>query len=363
VPLLFDITEKLTKGWAKVLGKLGLAGERELNIFAYKGFGRPDYFFLSGRVLRNSDILRKETDRFWHNMVNNFRRFNSREVAGAELEIEFQNLSFKTVSDPEGYFLIEQTLDPPIAELQKDDLWYKADAYIRRAPGRENLEIYEQLHIMIPSPNAAFGVISDIDDTILKTDVTSLFKLRTLYLTLIKNAGSRKAFQQVSAFYRALQAGLKDGIEHPFFYVSNSPWNLYDLLAEFLDLNELPKGPILLRDFGLPYQDRPAEYRGHKYEQIVRLMKIYPDLPFVLVGDSGEKDVDVYLSIAVAHPGRVKAIYIRDVLHLRRAERVKNLIGRQTDIPVLLVRQYEEAALHAASLDLIDMERFNRFNR
>lgn len=324
----------------------------------YRGYGRPDRIHLIGRVLRDKTIIRQENDTFWRNFVNNFKRFNSREINDAVLKIQIADHQFFSLTDQEGYFRLEAALHPPL-QLPSDPVlsWLTAQIKVLSIPGKE-VNVYQEGQILIPH-HADFGVISDIDDTVLKTDVTSLLKLRTLYLTLLKNAGTRIAFRQVSAFFRALCLGPQNTSNNPFFYVSNSPWNLYDLLDEFLELNELPSGPILLRDFGLPYQEFPADYRGHKYEQIATILRTYDEWPFVLVGDSGEKDTDIYLSIAREFPERICAIFIRDVLSIRRAQRVRSLIQQASGTPVFLVRNYGEAAEHAAELGLLDQGTFD----
>lgn len=329
-----------------------------VGVAAYRGFGRRDYVYLSGRVLRDKAIGRQDHDSSFRNLVNNLKRFNSKEIGGAELTITLDEHQFAVTTDSEGYFVIDNPLSPPLPSLDGADNWRPINIKVNSIPG-EDVDVNVYAEVMIPE-TPPFGLISDIDDTILKTDVTSLLKLRTLYLTLLKNAGSRLAFRQVSAFYRALHKGLSGTEVNPCFYVSNSPWNLYDLLDEFIALNDFPRGPILLRDFGLPYRDVPGEYRGHKYEQVKRILSVYPSTSFILIGDSGEKDTDIYLSIAQHFPNRIKAIYIRDVLHLKNARRVAALIERAQGVPVKMVRTYEDAARHAADLGLLDMESFQK---
>src|SRR5690606_8381108 len=97
---------------------------------------------------------------------------------------------------------------------------------------------------IIPPENARFGIISDIDDTVVRTDVANL--LRMLRLVLLTNAHTRLPFPGVAAFYRALHAGDGGPFTNPVFYVSSSPWNFYDLLTEILDVHDIPAGPLYL---------------------------------------------------------------------------------------------------------------------
>lgn len=339
-------------GWDRLVDRLGWARNKPVMLANYRGFGRNDYLFLTGRVLRDLAISHREADGTLRNLANNFKRFNSREIPGAKVRVEWADHRFDLVTDREGYFRLERHFTETV-ELPDNELWQRAKVTVTEVPGDSDLTHHAYLDVLLPPDDAEFGVISDIDDTILKTDVTSRFKLRLLAHTLFKNAASRRGFAEVAEFFTALQRGPDNVGHNPIFYVSNSPWNLYDLLADFLDINDLPKGPILLRDFGLPYRDRPVDYQGHKMEQVRRILRTYPELPFVLVGDSGEKDTDIYLSLATEHPDRVKAIYIRDVRHQRRARRVEKLIEKHTDVSVHLVNSYAEARDHARRMELI----------
>ncbi|NJO87235.1 MAG: App1 family protein [Lewinella sp.] len=166
-----------------------------------------------------------------------------------------------------------------------------------------------------------------------------------------QNAGNRRAFAKVAEFYQALQLGPEQTAQNPFFYLSNSPWNLHDLLEDFLLLNELPAGPMLLRDFGLRYNDQPTKFKGHKVEMLRRILTTYPQLPFILLGDSGEHDTDIYLTAAQEFPRQILHIYIRDVDHNKRAKRIKALIAANSGISVKLIKSYEAAIEHAREKD------------
>jgi phosphatidate phosphatase APP1 len=92
--------------------------------------------------------------------------------------------------------------------------------------------------------------------------------------------------------------------------VSSSPWNLYDVIADFLEAQAIPAGPLLLRDWDIGPSLRSNS--GHKLARIREVLATYPALPFLLVGDSTQEDPEIYGALAREHPGRVLAIYIRD---------------------------------------------------
>ena len=195
-----------------------------------------------------------------------------------------------------------------------------------------------------------------MDDTILQTDATNL--LTAARLTFLENARTRQPFEGVSAFYRALQSGPDGKKMNPIFYVSSSPWNLYDLLTEFMAHNDIPVGPLMLQDFGLePDVIIHADHLEHKMAKIKRTLEFYDDLPFVLIGDSGQHDPEIYQEVVRTFPGRIKAIYIRDVSLDERDAQVKSIADQlKGDVEMLLVPDSNAAAEHAASIGLIARE-------
>ena len=101
-----------------------------------------------------------------------------------------------------------------------------------------------------------------------------------------------------------------------FHYVSSSPWQLYEPLASFLSDTGFPEGSLDLRLFRI--KDRTALNLGAdslttKPPVIEQLLQAYPERRFILVGDSGERDPEVYALIARKYPAQILRIFIRDV--------------------------------------------------
>ena len=346
----------LDKSFYFLRRKLRMGNNSPITVFTYRGYGRKDYVFLQGRVLRKRALPghSSETDSVWRDLLNNFRRIWSVEIRDASLVATVGGNSFDLTTDLEGYFELDSNLEPPWQEASGG--WNHIHLKLIAVPWRK-MAIEVKASVLIPE-KANFGLISDIDDTIIRTEVTSLLKLKMFYVTFLKNARKRKAIQEVGAFYQALKKGPSLDADNPVFYVSKSPWNLYDLLEEFLNVNNLPLGPMLLRDYGLPYTKRPAGYRGHKHENIARILDTYPDMPFILIGDSGEKDVDLFITIARSYPGRIPGIFIRDVNCTRRAQRIRKVIAENPDLTIHFVESYREAAQHAAKHNWLAMDYF-----
>jgi phosphatidate phosphatase APP1 len=200
--------------------------------------------------------------------------------------------------------------------------------------------------------DAKFGVISDVDDTVIHTDAFSLLRMaRTVFLG---NARTRLPFKGVAAFYQALLKGHEQQGINPLFYVSNSPWNLYDLLSDFFNLHNIPIGPILfLRNWGFTSKDQlPTRRREHKVKTAHTILQLFPHLPFILVGDSGEQDPEIYHELVTLYPHRIRAVYIRNVgRDLARPDVVRALAQKvlQTGCTMILADDTLPLAQHAAS--------------
>jgi phosphatidate phosphatase APP1 len=144
----------------------------------------------------------------------------------------------------------------------------------------------------------------------------------------------------VAAFYRALFQGAHEEIQNPLFYVSSSPWNIYDLLSEFFNLQNIPIGPIMfLRDWGISKDGLlPTTHSVHKLRAIRKIMDLYQDLPFILIGDSGQEDPEIYAEAVDLYPKRILAIYIRNVSRdLKRPEAIRELAKKVAEAGSTLI--------------------------
>jgi phosphatidate phosphatase APP1 len=301
-----------------------------LIVLPYLGYGTPRRVRLCGRVLQDEGLRpARDTETRWRNLVAFYKRLESDEVPGARVRARLGRRVADATSNREGYFSVEFDR-------------------LSLAPGWHDVEVELLQHairakgaVLVPSPRARFGVVSDIDDTVVWSNVGN--KLKMVLALALSNARTRKPFPGVAAFYRALHAGV-----NPVFYLSKSPWNLYTPLVEFLEIQGLPPGPLLLRDFGLRMK------KHHKTRALEEILATYPGLKFVLIGDSGEKDPEIYADIVRRFPERIRAIYIRSV-NKKRVREVENLIEKvaATGCQLVLAPDTETAAAHAAGEGLI----------
>lgn len=338
---------------------------KPLKIIAYTGFGTNEKFFLRGRVVaENNEITATIADNKRRNLKNFFRRFLTSEVPYARVRVKYANIEREVTADGEGYFYLEAD---GVAEIESGESGESENTRAPMPPMRQvEIELLSPLSssgeaaratgkIVVPLGSAKFGVISDLDDTVITTNVTS--KLKMLYNTAFRNEYTRLPFEGVAAFYRALQKGTSGADRNPFFYVSSSPWNLYPFLVEFLRLNDIPSGALFLKDFGNHTIFNSSDHAGHKTASIEKILGAYPEMPFILIGDDGESDPQIYASIVRKFAAQVKVIYIRSASEkIEKINDLKKLIAEvaESNVQLILARDTESAAVHAASENLID---------
>jgi phosphatidate phosphatase APP1 len=325
--------------------RLGLLDPFE--ILPYRGHGTSCELFMRGRVLEERGIIRSgQHDSAWDNLRNMARRFASDEVPGARVRASFGSVRADTVADEEGFFEVRLELaEPPTGPTA----WHPVELELLHPRSPDGKSVRSTGEVLVPR-GTRFGVISDIDDTVVRSSATSVLKMA--WIVLLNNAHTRLPFEGVNAFYEALQRGTDGGSYNPIFYVSSSPWNIYDVLEDFLNVHGVPAGPLFLKDWSPSVL---GKHRAHKLGTIRMLLRTYADLPFVLIGDSGEEDPEIYLQVVREYPGRIPAIYIRDVTSAERDAEVhaRAREARSLGTEMVPVADTSAAAEHAASIGLI----------
>ena len=278
-------------------------------VAGYRSYGSAQRVLVRGRAMENEGITAAtDTDSLWRNLVNSYRRIEADPLPNAVVRATVGGAVAEITADDEGFF--SQWIDLP-APVESPDGWVPVTLELV-APSMPGVKVVSDAQLLLAPPTARFITISDMDDTVLQSHVTSL--VQAFRTVLLGNARTRLPFPGVAAFYRALHAGSGGAEQNPIFYVSSSPWNLYDLLVDFLEHQGIPAGPLTLRDWDI---DRSALGRGrlHRFKDaaIREIMGAYPELPVILGGDSSQQDPEIYRDVVREFPDRVLAIYIRDV--------------------------------------------------
>ena len=317
------------------------------HISAYRAFTDGRTVELSGRVISETPLGDpRADDPWWRNLRNTLRRFTQDPVPDLPLRVQFRAASARTVTDEDGFYHASLALEGSPAGA----LWEDASVAL------DDGELRTSQPVLAIDSAPGLAIISDIDDTVLES---SIVEWKTAaQLAFLHNARTRKPLLGVAQLYQSLQSGRETDARNPIFYVSNSPWNLYDLLDHFLQLNDIPVGPLFLRRIGLDESETFGGGHGHKLERVTALIRRFPQKQWVLLGDSGQHDAEIYSKVAREFGSRIAAIYIRDVdlaPDTPRDRLVEGYIQEVTaaNVPMLLVGDSVAIAEHAIGLGLI----------
>ena len=331
----------------RTAGALGRAIDRDpIQLVGYRSYGTAERVLVLGRVLQNEGIHAPiAMQSRWRNLVASLRRIESDPLPFARVRARLagdeSRRAAELVADDEGFLRHWMVTDAPLPAPG----WHSLSLTLADPPN--GIDVSATARVITPAPTATFGVVSDMDDTVLQSEVTSF--LRAARTVLLENALTRLPFPGVAAFYRALDKGGTGAEANPIFYVSSSPWNLYDVIDGFLEAQRIPTGPLLLRDWDL---GRLTErHARHKHTVIREILETYPALPFLLIGDSGQEDPEIYTELVRAYPGRIRAVYIRNVTpQAERTTRIQTLAREvaASGSTLVLADDTLAAARHAA---------------
>ena len=341
---------------ARVRRKLAKGRLSPVEIVAHRGYGTAKWLRLQARVLEARGVTPGTvTDPWWRNVEAAYRRFVALEIPAALVRARLDDQTTDASTGIEGYVQIEMDNTSPEAHG-----WREIELELLGPLAQGQSACRTTGHVLVPDPRSDVGVISDIDDTIIHTGLTETAGM--LRTTLLHNASTRLPFPGAAAFYRALHDGV-DGVGHPIFYVSGSPWNLYDMIEHFLTIQDIPPGPLFLKDWGIDeHKFIREDTLAYKLARIDMLMETYPELDFVLIGDSGQEDPEIYAQAIEHWPQRVRAVYIRDVTRDDARDRaVRDLLEAVAihNVPAVFGRSTLAAASDAALRGLIDPSRLD----
>ena len=277
-------------------------------VVLYRGYGAANKLWVHGRALERHRRLRAEEhhDR-WDNLVAMLQRASADPLPHAAVQVSCGDSRSTFTADDEGFFSGWMTVRETEPEPNHPD-W----VVLRAQVAGPNAAPPATGEAFLPRRSLPQIIISDIDDTVLQSRVTNF--LRAAQTLAFGNARTRLPFPGVAAFYEALRKGAHGTSDNPLFYVSSSPWNLYDVITEFLEIQRIPRGPVMLRDLDVGLGTlRSRHHHDHKGANIKRILETYAGVPVVLIGDSGQQDPEIYHKVVHDYPKRVRAIYIRNV--------------------------------------------------
>ena len=272
---------------ARRLGRRGWAQR----IMPYTGYGNAGTARVLGRVglSRQADgSAQGETDN------RGIRAFFAAPVSDIPVTITFGAARVQVVSDRGGYF------DADLQGHGLDPGWHHATL--------TSGDVVVTTPVQIIAADVTFGIISDIDDTCLVTMLPR--PMLAAYNSFVRQETARRVVPGMAAMYRSLLAHNPGA---PIVYLSTGAWNTHDVLTRFLKRHGYPSGALLLTDWGPTETSWFRSGQAHKRAQLRRLAAEFPHIRWVLVGDDGQHDPEIYDDFAADQPDHVECVAIRQL--------------------------------------------------
>lgn len=169
-------------------------------------------------------------------------------------------------------------------------------------------DVPRNISVVVPITSSPIRVITDIDDTVKLSNITS--GARAVFRNVFVKDLEETTIPEMGKWYQSMwERGVC------FHYVSNSPFELLPVIKEFLQISDLPRGSIALKSYNGRsfFNALLSDPATRKRANVVEVLDGFPDSKFILIGDSGEQDLELYASIAMERPQQILAVFIRDV--------------------------------------------------
>ncbi len=232
-------------------------------------------------------VMAREAARWW-------RRFFTAAVPGAPVTVRVGDRTHEVRSDRGGYVDVVVPGDLPAG-------WHEVPMAV---PGRSGTAA----PVRIVGAEERLGIVSDIDDTVM---ITALPRpLLAFWNTFVVRESNRRPVPGMAALYHRLGASEPDAF---VVYLSTGAWNVALPIGRFLDRHGYPAGPLLMTDWGPTVEGWFRSGQAHKRRELRRLVRELPQLRWVLVGDDGQHDPQLYEELADEAPAAVRMVLIREL--------------------------------------------------
>ncbi len=260
-------------------------------VIAYTGYGSTTWIRVLARVL----LARPgAVDEIRYKKIRGWRSFTSVPVADAVVTVTIDGTEYTIIADRGGVIddVIEVSLTPG---------WHTVTLTSETSNPAEE-------PVFIVNPKATVGLISDIDDTVMVTLLPR--PLLAAWNTFVLDEHARTPVAGMAVLYEKL---VRDHPGSPVVYLSTGAWNVAPTLTRFLSRHLYPPGALLLTDWGPTHDRWFRSGRDHKVQSLIRLREEFPHLKWILVGDDGQHDEELYRNFATHHPDHVAAVAIRQL--------------------------------------------------
>jgi phosphatidate phosphatase APP1 len=260
-------------------------------VVPHTGYGSTGWIRILGRALLVKEPAGRRSE---PTGARGWRNFISVPIADASVRVDAAGSSHTVSTDYGGII-------DGIVEVELPPGWHSVGLSV------EDSEI-ATANVFVVDPKLRFGMVSDIDDTVMVTALPRPFL--AAWHTFVVNEHARATTPGMPVLYERLTSRNPGA---PVVYLSTGAWNVAPTLTRFLSRNLYPAGPLLLTDWG-PTADRLFRSgREHKRTMLARLAEEFPSIRWLLFGDDGQHDEEIYADFVRQHPDKVAAVCIRQL--------------------------------------------------
>ncbi|MDQ1127176.1 Phosphatidate phosphatase APP1 [Microbacterium sp. LKL04] len=263
---------------------------RRPTVAAFPGYGSTEWVRVLGRVLIPPKAKRRERGDYAG--VRGWRSFAAVPIAHATVSVVIDGVSHEVTADRGG--VIDAVLPASLSAG-----WQTITMSVEEADPVD-------ARVFIVGDDIRFGVISDVDDTVMVTALPRPFV--AAWNSFVLNEHAR---QPVPGMAVLLERLARENPGSPILYLSTGAWNVAPTLVRFQRRHLFPLGAMLLTDWGPTHDRWFRSGKEHKKENLRRLADEFPHIDWLLIGDDGQHDDEIYTQFTIEHPEQVAAVAIR----------------------------------------------------
>jgi phosphatidate phosphatase APP1 len=298
-PGLYVLLAALLALW----GSAAAAAEDEGYVSVDAAYGTAQTLVVTGRAFEEPPLPPPEDEGSrLGNLFRSARLLDTDEYENRPVTVTVANRTFETLTNSDGVYRIRVGCGEQAFPLGRTEVRVRVEIEPGHSIGTSGTAY-------IYPVNVSRVVVSDFDDTLCHTGATE--GAEGVWRVLTWDPERMEPVEGMKGFLSALSKAREGAPRLPVFYLSAGPINFQPRVAEFLERNGFPPGTLLLRNFGLGADADPFSSKRYKTQHLTPLFEMYPEACFVLIGDSGEKDPEVYAGLRAEYPDRVAAIFIR----------------------------------------------------
>jgi phosphatidate phosphatase APP1 len=283
---------RMEDAWQAWRVRSGLRRKHAPTLIPFGGYGRPTWVRILARVVL---VPQKKKNGHTTKSVRGWRSFISAPIPHGEVTISLGDQTFTVFADRGGVIDTRVTLH---LTPGWNDVWLSVSG-----------EPPVRCPVFVVDDETAIGVVCDIDDTVMVTALPRPFL--AAWNSFVRDEHARRPVPGMAVLMERI---IRDHPGSPVIYLSTGAWNVHPTLTRFLTRHLYPLGSLLLTDWGPTHDRWFRSGQQHKRENLTRLAAEFPHIKWILIGDDGQHDEDLYAEFARAHPDSVRAIAIRELL-------------------------------------------------